>query len=137
MELYDDIHGPHIYLDDVADVDDEGVGDRLDADPLAVGAPPDVEPADVVLVQDGQGPGVLVPAHAQGEVGARARRVVVQPDEGGLVPEEAVQPVGPQVQAPGDQLQYLERQLLHCFRVLLQRLSATRIPGQVITSMKR
>nr|ACR33882.1 unknown [Zea mays] len=121
---FSSVHQVGTYLDEVADVDDERVGHGPDADPLAVGAPPDVEPPDVVLVQDGQGAGVLVPPHAEGQVGARARRVVVQPDEGRLVLEEAVQPVGPQLQAPGDQLQQLERQLFHRFRVLLQRLSA-------------
>ena len=55
-----------------ADIDDEGAGDELDVGPLAAGGPPDVEPANVVLVQDGQRPEVLVPPHAQRELRARA-----------------------------------------------------------------
>jgi hypothetical protein len=50
---------------------------------------------------------------------------VVEPDEGGLVVlEEAMEAVGSQAEAPGDQLQQLERQLLHRFAVLLHCLPA-------------
>lgn len=113
------------YLDDVADVDDEGVRDGPDAHPLAVGSAADVEAADIVLVEHGERAGVLVAADAEGEVGARAGRLVVEADEGGLVVlEEAMEAVGSQAEAPRDQLQQLERQLLHRFAVLLHCLPA-------------
>jgi hypothetical protein len=72
---------PHLH--GVADVDDEGTGDTPDADPLIVGVPvpPDVEPADAVPGSSGLR--VLVRAHAERELRARAVRVVVEAEECG------------------------------------------------------
>ena len=82
-------------LNDVADVDDERTGNGLDANPLSIRPPFDIEPAHVVLGQNGQRSGILVPANAQSQVRRRASRVVVQPDEARrrLPFKESVQPL--------------------------------------------
>lgn len=66
-----------MYLNLVADVDDEGVGEGLHGDPVAVTAAY-LEAANVVVgEEDGEDAGIGVGGEAQREVRLRAPRVVV------------------------------------------------------------
>lgn len=68
-----------VYHEGVADVDDHGAGDGADGAPFAVDE--DLEAADVVLEEDGEGGGVAVRARAERPLRLRAWRVVVAPHD--------------------------------------------------------
>nr|ACN35682.1 unknown [Zea mays] len=101
----------------VADVDDHGAWDGPDGAPLAVHQ--DLQPADVVLQEDGQRRGVAVRARAQRALRHRARRVVVAPHDGAAVLEELPVVAALHAQAQLQQLHDRQRQLLHLLAVPL------------------
>ena len=70
-------------MEEVADVDDEGPGERGDGDPSgAVGGGRDLEAAGGALVEDGEEGGVGVLGEAHGFVRLRTSRVRVQLQRG-------------------------------------------------------
>jgi hypothetical protein len=111
------------YLDLVADVDDEGVGDGFDDDPLAVGAPY-LQALDVVVHQQhGHAAGVGVPRYAQRQLWLRALRVEVDPQArpfAAVSAERRLQSPGFQPQPAGEQPHHPPAQLQHFLAVLLR-----------------
>ena len=67
-----------MYLQLVADVDDQRVGHGVDGHPAAVAL--HLQAGDAVLEQERDGIGVLVPRQPVGELRLRARRVAVEHD---------------------------------------------------------
>jgi hypothetical protein len=108
----------------VADVDDEGGGMRADGEPAAVGE--DLEAADVVLVEDGEGGGVAMGSGAQRLQGTLARRVVVEPHDGVVVLEVAPEVVPTNAKALAQNLHHLERKTVH-----LQAVTPENIPAYI------
>jgi hypothetical protein len=106
----------------VADVDDEGGGVRADGEPAAVGE--DLEAADVVLVEDGEGGGVAMGAGAQRLQGTLARRVVVEPHDGVVVLEEAPEVVPTNAEALAQNLHHLQRKTVHLRAVTTENIPA-------------
>lgn len=69
----------HIYHEGVTDIDHKRTKIRANGPPLVVHK--DLEPTDVVLVEDGQGCGVAVGPCAQGLIRFLARWVVIEPHD--------------------------------------------------------
>jgi hypothetical protein len=115
------------YLDLVSDVYDEGVGDGVDGDPLAVG-PPDLQAPDVVVYeQHGHAAGVRVRRHAQRQLRLRAPGVEVDPHARPLAAsaaERVLHPAGFQPQPARQLPHHPASQLEHLFAVFLCRVPA-------------
>lgn len=87
------------HLNDVSDIDDVRIWDWFDPDPLTIGLPLHVKSTNIILREDSESSGVLVGTNAKSELRCRAKRVVVEANEAGLVFEEAIQPFCRQIQA--------------------------------------
>jgi hypothetical protein len=116
------------YLDLVTDVDNEGVGDGVDDDPLSVGSPYLQALHVVVDQQHGHAAGVGVPRYAQREFWLRAPRVEVDPQArpfATLSAERRLQSSGFQSQPTGKQPHHPPAQMQHFLSILLRRAPAT------------
>lgn len=79
-----------VYLDNVADIDDESIWYRLDPNPLAIGLPFHIKATSAVLIKDSKGAGIFVTANTEREVGIGTRRVVIERNEGCLFLKEDI-----------------------------------------------
>jgi len=72
-----------MYLNDITYVNDVGVSNGLDANPLTIGLPLDIKAANVILGKDCEGSCILVAANTKSEVRRGAWRIVIEADKAG------------------------------------------------------